>query len=151
MRLVTVCLLATLSAADAQEVTRGSWQQVMALTPGERIRVEEFGGKRITGRLAAATPDSVTIATSSGESKFERAGVRQVSVRRASARTRNAAIGAAVGAGVGVGLSVALLAAGGGSDAAREIVAAGTAIGAGIGFGLGWIPSGYATMYKARR
>jgi hypothetical protein len=150
--IVYLCLLMLLTPVlPAQEVKRGSWSQVAALTPGQRIELHPFKGNRVRGEVLSATPDGVSIELQSGQVTFDRRDVRVVKVRRGSSRFRNAAIGALIGGGIAGGVSAAALHRDNDDGMAAAITLILTMIGAGAGFAVGLIPTAYSDIYEAQR
>lgn len=148
---VAMTLVLIVPSLEAQQVQKGSWAAVTTLQVGQRIKVARFTGRQVGGKFVSAEEDAVTVRAGQDEVRVERSNVRQVQIRAASGRLRNAGIGAAVGAGVGLGLGGLLLAATGGSDFTNELLLSFTGTGAALGFGIGWIPPGYRTVYKVKR
>jgi len=127
------------------------WQRVQSLSPGAYVEVSQSDKKKVRGRMVSTAVDALTIATDHGELNILRTDIRQVRLKRDSARLKGASIGAAIGAASGVAIGVAL---GGaltdGDGVSLEAAAKLGALGAGIGFGIGLIPTGYTTVYKSR-
>ena len=65
--------------------------------PGKLVRVEDSSGQTIRGRLAALTPDALTVQTSEGLRRIPREEVSSVAVERRFGK-RGALVGAAIGA-----------------------------------------------------
>jgi hypothetical protein len=93
---------ARLSPADSL----ADWSAVVALSPGDRLRIEKTGGTVMAGRLVAAGPTDVAIAGSHGDvTHVARADVERVfqARRRTAEKARwGAILGAAIGASDGV-------------------------------------------------
>ena len=140
-----------LATVSAQEVTKGSWENVERLSARSSVRVDDFNGREYKARLASVTSGVVVLDSDTGPVTLQRSEVRQVRARKVSGRARNAGIGAAIGGGIGLGIAGVLLAMTGGSDLTGPILAVFTAVGGAVGFGLGWIPPAYVTLYRARR
>ena len=146
------CLL-TLYAPlmEAQEVRRGSWNQVAALTTGQRIEIHPFDGKRVRGRFRASDAESVSIDANKDIFTVKRADVRLLKVRRASGRVRNAGLGAAIGGGIGGGVTAGILHGDLDDSLAVAIILVMAVAGASAGFAIGLIPAAYNTLYEAQR
>jgi hypothetical protein len=115
------------------------------------VQVRRFDKTTVKGRFSSASDGTLVVTTDGGDVSLDRGDVRQVRVRRASARLRGGALGAVIGAAAGIGIAVAL---GGaltdGDGVSSEAAAALGTLGGGIGFAAGLIPRGYTTIYKAR-
>jgi hypothetical protein len=147
-----LCLLA-LGASQGlpPEVVRGSWSQVALLTPGQRVEVHPFTGKRVRGQFRSSDTETLSIEAKSGQISFKRTDVRVLKVRRGSGRVRNAAIGAAIGGGIAGGITIAVLHRDLDDSLAVAIILVMAASGAAIGFAIGMIPAAYNTIYEVNR
>ena len=100
---------------------------------GDRVRIEDHGGARTTGRLTGLSPDAITLQTEAGETLVPGSAVREVAVRRTWRRRY-------VLAGAGAGAVIGALAACAGSD--REACPEGALLAGGVGAGVGLALSG---------
>ena len=129
------------------------WRAVQAIAPGTSIEVQLQGAKH-RGALRAATDESLSLTTGTGELSLSRAEIRKVKVRRRNFR-RRILIAAAIGAAVGIAASAPFRAIAGneGTGDKGAIVGAGAAAGAALGAGVGALfalSPGYYTVYDSR-
>src|SRR5215468_567434 len=78
-----------------------SWDPVLALKPGDRVKVVDQQKKEHKGSIAEVTPDQINLIDNKRTVAFQRADVRRVEVRSNGRRARNAAIGAGIGLAIG--------------------------------------------------
>jgi hypothetical protein len=142
--------LLLLPALPAQTVISGGWTNVQSITPGRKVQVYRFGTDRVDGEFRSASADGLVLASKAGERNIARREIREVKLRKASGRAKNAGIGAAVGAGVGAGIGLAVIR-GDFEDLGAAIFVIFTMIGSAAGFGLGFLAPGYGTVYKAQQ
>jgi hypothetical protein len=94
---VLAFLLAEAVAAGASD----SWTALLALSPGEHVRVQT-ASERHEGTLTGKSATGITITPATGGPvAVERADVQRVFVRTKSHRLRNAIIGTAIGVAAG--------------------------------------------------
>jgi hypothetical protein len=79
-----------------------SWEAVRGLRAGDSLRVLDAAGKERKGVFVSASPESLSMRTSAGETAFDRAQVRRVRIRSGRKRLRNVLIGAGIGLVAGV-------------------------------------------------
>lgn len=80
------------------QVPAEGWERVQGLAAGQEVMVETVGGERITGKLSAATANSLVVGAAKGEKRVGREEVRAVTRRVAPARRKlYAGLGAAGG------------------------------------------------------
>lgn len=144
---VAVLALAVLPPVFAQ-----TWDNLKALSPGDRIQVVQKDMKSWSGSFAGFSDESISLKTHDGDKTVTRAAVLRVS-RHGGRRARHALIGAAVLGGVGVAVGVG---AGGGcghqigpcfSRALLGSVLGGA--GAVVGAGVGAAIPGSTVIYRA--
>jgi hypothetical protein len=127
-----------------------SWDALGRLKQGERVRVLDHAAHVYEGAFRAASADSVSLETRTGEMTILKTAVRSVQVRASKRRVRHAIVGAAIGVAVGVTVDFTLGAyfrnETGESGAARAITyIAPIAIFAGLTAAL----PAYATVYRS--
>jgi hypothetical protein len=135
----------SLQTAYAKKQT--DWSKVVSATDNE-IAVKTSNGKTVFGKLTSANDSEIVIQIASKQEltsqsmTIQKSEVKKVwfaKLRFGKNPALATGIGAAIGAGVGFGLGYGLLAATGGSDSGREILAGTAAIGAGVGAALGYL------------
>jgi len=135
-------MLLTFVAAVTAFAQSDNWPLLRGIYPGQTVHVHTMDGARHAGGFISTSDTGIGIRQRTGDRNFTKGEIRKVSVRKASKRWRNAAIGAGIGA-VGMGTLAAA------ADTDSSIVAA-AAIGyAFIGAGLGVLFPGYDTLYRA--
>jgi hypothetical protein len=79
----------------------GSWESVLAVPAGQRVRVETAQMKQ-TGAFVAASADALIIRTGeAGQVEIARSGITRVYMQKRSNRLRNTLIGLGVGVAAG--------------------------------------------------
>ena len=154
--LCCVALSYALTPSDAQsQVSTGKtsgaeWLQVRSLSPGEQVQVRLVTKKKIHGSVVSVTDSELVVSAKSGQVNIARSEIRQIGVKRDSARLKKGAIGAAIGAASGViGGVIADGALSDGNGVNEGATAKLAALGAAIGFGVKALPAAYSTIYKA--
>lgn len=146
---ITIALLLLvaqpLSLLAQNSAPQTGWAAVQAVPSGTKLQIVTKDGKRITGKLSAATDAAITLSVNNAAANINRDDVQSIYRLSGLARAASTAIGAAAGAGAGAGIAAGALAATNGSDGATGILATGVLIGAAVGAGLG------AAFGKSRR
>ena len=147
--------LALAAATYAQEVKRGSWEEVSALAMGAGVRVVRDDRSTVAGRVAMVSADAIGVNSKSGITSVPRAEVFKVSVkRRGSSRAQYAALGAVIGGGAGGAILGGYAAARqkpGAETGVPELLAMfGATVGAGLGAVIGFAASEHRTIYERR-
>src|SRR4051794_3143792 len=86
----------------ALPVRAQSWDVVRGLHSGDRVKVQEKGGKEHKGTVTAVTPEGISLATGKTQVTLELARVKRVQIHSEGRRARNIAIGAGIGVAMGV-------------------------------------------------
>ena len=84
-----------------QTSTKASWDAVRQLAPGARVTVHVRNGSAARGHVVAATTDSLTVRTSSGERSVARTQITKVTAPNRSLRVLIGVLGVAGGAAAG--------------------------------------------------
>ena len=84
-----------------QRSTKATWDAVRQLAPGARVTVHVRNGSAARGHLVAATTDSLTVRTSSGERSVARTQITKVTAPNRSLRVLIGVLGVAGGAAAG--------------------------------------------------
>jgi len=135
-----LCLALPLAAAAGQSNSSASdWSAVQSVPLGDKLSVKLKDGKKVEGRLRAATDTTLTLDRGNKSSVFDRNSIakvhRYVSNSVGKSIGKSTAIGAGVGFGAGAGLG---LAAGQYEDIeTASLVGIFGAIGAGVGAAIG--------------
>lgn len=117
---------------------RSDWTAVQSLRSGAKIAVETKDGRRLKGKLNAASPTELSLTGEGKTAQLNRDEVKKIyQLISGGSRAKAALIGAALGAGTGAGASAIALGSSGGSDDTSGIVGKGVLIGAGIGLVVG--------------
>lgn len=85
----------------------GNWSNVESLKTRTRIVVETRDGTTYTGKIAASTPDSVTLVSGGRQAAIARDNVESVHLGRRGSIFKRAFVGAGVGALIGLGAGAA--------------------------------------------
>jgi len=103
MRVIAVAVVLLMLPNDRGAGGVGvAWAEDAALETNARIRVTELAGRRLVGRLAAASDTSLTVALRDKTVVVPREALTKLEVcRRPSRKTRGAGIGLLVGAASG--------------------------------------------------
>ena len=141
--------IATLLLAAATLLgAEGSWADVVALRPNEKIQVVKRDKKSLQGEVVRADAEHVTLTVGGQATSVAKADVVRIS--RSAGRTRNALLGAAIGVGasavVGAFLQKRLYNEGGNGD---QALAASLAVGGGLGAAIGASQIHFQTIYRA--
>jgi Zn-dependent alcohol dehydrogenase len=123
-----ICLLTTTCASWAQN-NQGSWNNLKALQPGQKIQVLETNSTKLSGTFLNATDTALSIEAGTGPQTVQKPEVKSVKLMKNSHRLRNTLIGAGIGAGAGAGITAAAWQ----PDAFIGGRGVGAAFGAGIG------------------
>ena len=147
MKLSAVLVFLVL-AANAET---GTWNDVLALETGQKVRVVLTDMKSYKGRIEAVSGQSVSLLVRRSPMRFEREEVHRVTALGRSYQARKALIGAAIGGLCGVGIG-AIADRGpheiGEGDAGKRFFGLmGLGAGAGVGAAL---PAG-KTVYRSTR
>lgn len=131
-----LCALALMQAQDTAALHRAA----AAVRPGHFIRVELFGGQRLTGAFQTVGGDAITISDSLQQTRIPLTGVSRFWQRR-RAIPAGAAVGGALGAGAGafLGLIVAAVCETENCPSMPRGAIVGGLLGAGFGAGAGAI------------
>lgn len=106
--LSAILVLSVLVGSDpAPAAESGDWMRVRQLHAGQKVEIQAQEGKKLTGTLAQASEDGISIRTRGGEQFLPRQGVRQVKAVPVG-REHNRAAGVAAGL-IGTGISIVLL------------------------------------------
>jgi len=100
-RILTSMVLLFIPTAVLGQNPKDSWESVMQVPEGQRLKVVDMKWKAWTGEFVSATEDAITIRTVKGEVTLGRDSVFRVTDLGWSKRGRNAAIGFVVGTAVG--------------------------------------------------
>jgi hypothetical protein len=154
-------VLTSTAFGQTEEAKKGSWQNVLGLSPGAKVRVLRMDSTETSGRVETISTAGIGISSKSGVVSVRRSDVRLVTVPRpVSRRGRHVALAAMIGAGAGAGIlgtAVAIdnraLSNDGRLLAGHALLGAlgGALIGAAIGAPLGLVVSGHETIYERRR
>ena len=137
-----ICLALPIVAAAGQSTTSSSdWSAVQSVALGDKLSVKLKDGKKVEGRLRAASDTTLTLDRGNKSSDLDRNSIarihRYVPNSVGKSRGKSTAIGAGVGFGAGAGLG---LAAGQYEDIeTAALVGIFGAIGAGVGAAIGAI------------
>ncbi len=142
-------IVSFLVAASALLAAEGSWTDVVALPPNEKIQVVKRDKKSLHGEVVRADADQVTLTVGGQAITVAKADVVRIS--RAAGRKRNALIGAAIGLGasavVGGLLQTYLNNETGNGD---QALAASLAVGGGLGAAIGASQIHFQTIYRVQ-
>jgi hypothetical protein len=150
--LAITVLLARPQAVLAQTTpapTRGSWESLKAIPPGDKLAVELRNGQTVKGRLSAVSDTSLTLADGRKVTDVSRGDV--LKVRRKISKSAKRATMIGIGVGGGVGLAGSVVAAGG--YEADLLALIGGAIGAGAGALIGYLVGSrkqWALIYETK-
>lgn len=103
---VLLCILAAPCAGFAK-TAQASWENLSALTAGQKIQVVDLHAKKFSGTFVNFSPTSISVQQQSGVQNILRQDVGSVTLMENHSRTRHALIGLGVGAGVGAGIGAA--------------------------------------------
>jgi len=146
--LVVLCATAAslLRASDPQN-SKGNWDSLRQLRPGQKIEVVDSSMKTLKGAFVSVSDEAISLQAGKNEQIIARAKVVRVSVRDTSHRTRNMLLGSGILGGIALAASIAPLASS--SNEGNSCGWCAAAIGAGFGGGaaLGALP-GYHTIYR---
>ena len=90
-------------AQDQTAPSTGTWENVRAAAPGERLEVKLKSGKTVKGTFVSASDGGLNLQRGGNDTSVNRDDVRQVYRVAAKSSSTPALIGAAVGAAVGAG------------------------------------------------
>ena len=137
-----------LFAVSALLAAEGSWADVVALRPNEKIQVVKRDKKSLQGEVVRADAEQITMTVRGQATTVAKADVVRIS--RSAGRTRNTVIGAAIGVGasafLGAFLQKRLYNEGGNGD---QALAVSLAVGGGIGTAIGASQTHFQTIYRA--
>jgi hypothetical protein len=149
LSLAALCTIAAslLHASDTQN-SKGNWDNLRQLRPGQKIEVVDSSMKTLKGTFVSVSDEAISLQAGKNEQSVERAKVVRVSVRDTSHRTRNMLLGSGILGGIALAATAAPL-----MSSSNEGTSCGwcaAAIGAGFGGGaaLGALP-GYHTISRA--
>jgi hypothetical protein len=130
--------------------TKGSWDDLKQLSPGQKIEVVDMQMKTLKGEFVSFTDETISLREGKGVQSVERANVARVSVRDTSHRARKIMLGAGIFGGIALAAAIVPL-----KEASNEGNGCGAcvaAIAAGFGGGaaFGALP-GYRTIYRAAK
>lgn len=150
MRSTVAVLLATILAGDMLVADTGSWQNLAALKPAQKIDVV-IKTDVVTGEFVRFDDQGITVREKKGERTVAQANVRRVSLAK---RSRAVWIGVAAGgagggaAGVALGSRLANESGGDFSNLKTAITVACAGIGALIGAVIGSVARRTQTIYR---
>jgi len=147
----------TIVAQRAGDSTRG-WEAVIALAPGESLRVRMKDGKKVEGTVRSVSDTLLVLNRGTTADDLNRDTISKIyhTVRRSTAKSigKSTAIGAGIGFGAGAGVGIA---AGRYEDLETAglvglLGGLGAAIGAGIGAIVGavYVKPGRVLIYEAK-
>lgn len=154
--LLELMMAASLCAAESTS-TKGNWENLRKLAPGDNIRIVLNDMKSYEANFQSVSDEAIVVRLETGEQSFARESVLRVSSKRTSHRRRNAFIGLMLGGAAGAIVAVASPELGQGTCAQGSCVDAGIVsalgfVGGGLGAGIGAaIPTGgWHDVYRAR-
>lgn len=144
--LATLCLQGGPALAGTAD-----WAAVTGLAPGDRVQIDLFDGKTLSGTIDHTTSGSVFILGRNQVTEVPSNTVRRLYKTKKSGRLMPTLIGVAIGAGAGgIAAPFTMEHESGYAGAVAGTVALGGAIGGGVGYLVG--ASGKSTLiYKASR
>ena len=126
-----------------------SWDTVRRLQPGERVKVQEIGGKEHKATVLAVTPEAISLATGKTQVSLDRSRVKRVQIHSGTRRARNIAIGAGIGLVLGIVVDQTI-----GAYLRNEVTDSGRplmyVIPIGLFGGIGAAMSPYRTIYRVK-
>jgi hypothetical protein len=126
----------------------GSWSDVEALAPRERIQIVKRDKKSLQGEFVRVSADEILINSSGQAITVPRPEVVRIS--RSGGRSRNALLGAAIGAAAGAAAGVfPRVRLNNETDNGDQIFGAMIAAGGGLGAALGASQVHFVTIYRA--
>jgi hypothetical protein len=154
--LLELMMAVSLCAAESP-TTKGNWDNLRKLAPGDNIRIVLNDMKSYPANFQSVSDDAVVVRLETGEQSFGRESVLRVSAKGESHRRRNAFIGLLLGGAAGAIVAVASPELGQGTCSQGSCVDAGIVsalgfVGGGLGAGIGAaIPTGgWHDVYRAR-
>jgi hypothetical protein len=154
--LLELLMAVSLCAAESTG-SKGNWDNLRKLAPGDNIRIVLNDMKSYPANFQSVSDEAIVLRLETGEQSFAREGVLRVSAKSQSHRRRNAFIGLVVGGAAGAIVAVASPELGQGTCSQGSCIDAGTVsalgfAGGGLGAGIGAaIPTGgWYDVYRAR-
>lgn len=153
---VLMAMLAKPQIAFAQvttDQTRGSWEGIKAIPPGDEVAVRLRNGRTLKGRMISVSDTTLTIAHGKNTTDVTRGDALRVHRVISKSAKRATLIGLGIGAGVGLVGSVAAAKSGGGEGDADLVALIVGTIGAGVGALTGYIAGSRkqrALIYETR-
>ncbi len=99
--LLLLCPLLIEAQGDALPT---DWRAVKAIPPDSRIEATLHGGKKLKGRFAAASDDTLTLSRGGRTVDLDRRDISRLFQRVPASKVRRLALGAAIGGGIGLGV-----------------------------------------------
>jgi hypothetical protein len=150
-------MMAVFLYAAESPTTKGNWDNLRKLAPGDNIRIVLNDMKSYPANFQSVSDEAIVLRLETGEQSFARESVLRVSAKGQSHRGRNALLGLLVGGAAGAIVAVASPELGQGTCSQGSCVDAGTVsalgfVGGGLGAGIGAaIPTGgWHDVYRAR-
>lgn len=104
--IILLCVLCTPCASFAK-TAQASWENLSALTAGQKVQVVDLHAKKFSGTFVNFSPTSISLQQQSGAQTILRQDIASVTLMENHHRMRNALIGFGVGTGAGIGIGAA--------------------------------------------